>query len=769
MKTHGFVVGAVAAMTLLLGLAKVVAADDPFLWLEDRSSERATVWVAEQNTRSDAEFHADPRYQSYVDTAFDLFTSSDKLAYGYVQDGFVYNFWQDDAHNLGLWRRTTVASYKSDNPEWDTVLDFDALAREEGTNWVYSGADCMTGDINRCLISMSPDGGDAVVVREFDLTSRRFVEDGFKSPVSKSDITWYDSDTLMLMPAYRADEQLASGYPRTVKLWKRNTPISDAKMIFEAGPDDLSAYAYVAQDGPYSDLLVGRWLDFYRNETFLIGWDGAVRLLPLPSDATIQQHFDGQLVFSLRSDWRAPDGKTYAAGGLYSFDFQRWVAQDRFDAVETLIAPTERSAVLSSARTRDRLFVSLIDNVRGRVMSFARTDGGWTSTRVALPDNGDIAINHAESYGTSISFSYTDFLTPPSIVWSDDDGVTLHTIQSEEPRFDAAPYVSEQFVAISKDGTKIPYFVVRRKDQAGPAPTLLYGYGGFEESMTPWYSGIRGRLWLEQGNAWVLANIRGGGEFGPAWHQAAVKENRQHAYDDFAAIAEDLVARGVTTAKQLGIVGGSNGGLLTGVLLTQRPELFGAVISEVPLLDMLRYTLLPAGASWIAEYGDPAIPEEAAYIAKYSPYQNVRRETHYPPSLFLTSTADDRVHPGHARKMAALMQSQGHDALFHEETEGGHGGGGDLRRQAAYYASEYLFLQRELEGNEVMQLANPTETSNRDISLDAGSTPALECDLLDAMDKSAAMQVNVTSSQRTRRTELMRLCARIGYSPPASR
>jgi prolyl oligopeptidase len=478
--------------------------------------------------------------------------------------------------------------------------------------------------------------------------------------------------------------------------------------------------------------------------------------LPIPDDALIQQHFQGQLVFSLRSDWQSPDGQQLTVGGLYSFDFRRWVETGVLDPIEALYVPTAKSAVLSTARTRERLYVSLIDNVRGRVTAFDRKESKWQSSPIALPDNGDVAINHADPDGASISFSYTDLLTPASLIWSEDDGTTLATIMSGKERFDASPLIAEQYEARSKDGTMIPYFVVRPREQKGPAPALLYGYGGFETSMTPWYSGLRGRLWLEQGNLWALANIRGGGEFGPAWHQAAVKGNRQRAYDDFAAVAEDLVRRGLTTSKQLGVQGGSNGGLLTGVMLTQRPELFGAVISEVPLLDMLRYTLLPAGASWIAEYGDPEIPEEAAYLAKYSPYQNVRPDAAYPPALFLTSTADDRVHPGHARKMAAKMQDQGHRALFYEETQGGHGGGGDLRRQAAYVAGEYLFLQRSLEGAEPKPLATAPAAVDR-AALEEAEARLRDCLDVDPMDK-ASTDAAVSPVQRSARIVLTHRC-----------
>ena len=734
------------AVLLLSMICAASAADDPYLWLEERNGDKATAWVAEQNAKTTAELKSDPRYEAYVDKAVELFTASDVIAYGYAQGGYIYNFWQDGDHNLGVWRRTSPASYKSAAPDWETLIDFDVLAAAEGKDWVFSNADCLGPAYKRCLISMSPDGGDALEYREFDLTTKSFVKDGFFSPVSKSELSWFDDDTLILAPAYEEEQKTSSGYPRTIQLWRRGTPVAEAETVYEAGLDDGWAFAYVADDGDFHDLIIGRGIDFYNSETLVRMPGGIVVRVPIPDDAIVQQHFHGQLVFSLRNPWHTFDGQDLPAGGLYSLDFQKWAASGESAAIETLLAPSPKVAVVATARTKNALFVSTVDNVRGRVSAFERVGGKWQSRTVALPDNGDISITSADDEGSAVAFSFTGFLTPPSLIWSEDDGRTLQTIKSDVARFDASPYVSEQYEATSKDGTKVPYFVVRRKDLKGPVPTLLYGYGGFEESMTPSYSGLRGQLWLGQGNLWALANIRGGGEFGPEWHQAAVKENRQKAYDDFAAVAEDLEKRGFTTPKQLGIVGGSNGGLLTGVLLTQRPELFGAVISEVPLLDMLRYTLLPAGASWIAEYGDPDIPEEAAYIAKYSPYQNVKPDVTYPPVLFLTSTADDRVHPGHARKMAAKMIDQGHDVLFYEETEGGHTGGGDLRRQAAYVASEYLFLQRELEGSEKKPLPTPTEAARGADTADA--TPAVDCRRLDAMEGGAARQVDLSAAQR---------------------
>lgn len=675
------------------------AADDPFLWLEDRTSRQALDWVHRQNEITVGELQGDPSYQATFQTALDLMTAEDNIAIGAALNGCVYNFWQDKINVLGLWRRTTVASYKTEKPEWETIIDFDALSAKEGVKWVFGGASRLYPDFNRCLLSMSPDGGDASEMREFDIETKSFVEDGFRAPASKSGFGWLDKDTVIVSAAFEEADKTQSGYPRVVKLWKRGTALEDATPIFEAEKEDLAAGAALEFDGDRRYLVLARTLNFFASHIFLRLPSGENRRLPLPDDMTDSAIFRDQLVFGVRSPWTTPDGVVCKPDGLYSLDLARWVETGALGPVETVLEPAHRVSIAGIARTQDRLFISLMDNVRGKVVVCERNNGTWSLKSVALPENGNVGIAHAEHFGASVSFSFTDFLTPSSIVWSDDDGATLATVKSQPARFDASPFISEQFEARSKDGTMIPYFVVRRRDQDGPVPTLLYGYGGFEVPLLPGYAGVRGRLWLEKGNAYVQANIRGGGEFGPNWHQAALKANRQNAFDDFAAVAQDVVKRGIATPATLGIQGGSNGGLLTGVSLTQHPELFGAVIIEVPLLDMLRYTELPPGASWTAEYGDPAKPDEAAWLAAYSPYQHVSTDAAYPPVLLTTSTADDRVHPGHARKMAARLQAAGHDkTLFFEETEGGHGGRGDRRPQAAQAAMKYVFLQRALSG-----------------------------------------------------------------------
>ncbi|MER8826900.1 prolyl oligopeptidase family protein [Mesorhizobium sp. M0938] len=674
-------------------------AEDPFLWLEDRTGKEALDWVHRQNAVTTGELQGDPSYQAAFQTALDLMTAEDNIAVGSALNGHVYNFWQDKTNVLGLWRRTTVASYKTDKPQWETIIDFDMLSAKEGVKWVFSGASRLYPDFTRCLLSMSPDGGDASEMREFDIDTKSFVEGGFRAPASKSGFGWLDKDTVIVSAAFEEDEKTQSGYPRVVKLWQRGTRLEDATPIFEAQKQDLAAGGSLEYDGDKRHLFLTRTLDFFASHSFLRLPSGQNKRIPLPDDVTDTALFRDQFVFGVRSPWTAPDGTLCQPDGLYSLDFARWIETGALDQVETVLQPAQRVSIAGIARTQDRLFINLMDNVRGKVVVCERNHDSWSLEPVALPENGNVGIAHAEHFGSSVSFSFTDFLTPSSIIWSDDNAATLMTVKSQPARFDSASLVSEQFEARSKDGTMIPYFVVRRRDQDGPVPTLLYGYGGFEVPLLPGYAGVRGRLWLEKGNAYVQANIRGGGEFGPNWHQAALKANRQKAFDDFAAVAQDLVKRGIATPATLGIQGGSNGGLLTGVSLTQHPELFGAVIIDVPLLDMLRYTELPPGSSWMAEYGDPAKPEEAAWLAAYSPYQHVKTDAAYPPVLLTTSTADDRVHPGHARKMAARLQAAGHaNTLFFEETEGGHGGRGDRRPQAAQAAMKYVFLQRALNG-----------------------------------------------------------------------
>lgn len=679
--------------------ASTPEANDPFLWLEEVRSDEAMAWVNKQNEATTGLLKSDPSYQKDFDIALDLMTAEDNIVIGAQVAGKVYNFWQDKKNQLGLWRRTSPASYKTDKPDWETIIDFDALAAKEGVKWVFSGAARLYPDFSRALLSMSPDGGDASEMREFDIETKQFVDGGFRAPASKSSYGWLDIDTVIVNAALEPADQTTSGYPRVVKLWKRGTPLETAEPIFEIPREELAAGAGVDHDGDKTYIFASRVRDFFNGKGFLRMPDGEFRHIPLPDDVVNSSLFKGQLIFGVRTPWTAPGGVQCVPDALYSFDFEGWIASGDLGKIETVLPPKNRVSIAGAANTLDRLYIQLMDNVRGRVVAAERGPGGWQLFDIDLPENGNVGISHAETYGRSVSFTFTDFLTPASLIWSDDEGRTLSTIKSQPERFDASGLVSEQFEAKSKDGTMIPYFVVRPKEQAKPLPALLYAYGGFQVPLLPGYSGVRGKLWLEPGNVYVQASIRGGGEFGPDWHIAALRGKRQTAFDDFAAVAEDLAKRGITTPAQLAIQGGSNGGLLTGTAVTQHPELYGAAIIEVPLLDMLRYTLLPPGASWIAEYGDPANPEEAKALAAYSPYQNARAGAAYPPILLTTSTADDRVHPGHARKMAAKLQELGYEkTLYYEETEGGHGGRGDRTPQAAQTAMKFVFLKQTIGG-----------------------------------------------------------------------
>lgn len=668
---------------------------DPYLWLEDVLGERALQWVEERNAESRAALTQRPGFEPLRERLLAIFDSRERIPYVSKHGRHYYNFWRDAEHVRGIWRRTTPAEYAKAAPAWETVLDLDALAAAEGENWVWKGAVVLPRSNDRALVRLSRGGGDAVVVREFDLVANTWVEGGFALDEAKSDITWIDRDRVFVGTDFGPGTLTTSGYPRQVKLWHRGAPLADAALVYEAQPDDLEAVGVVAVEPESRHELIVRVITFYSRETFLRREDGTLTKLELPLDAEADLFHDHLLV-TLRTEWTV-GGETHPAGALLATELDGFLAGKREFA--RLFEPGPRKSLAGFSATRHHLILNELEDVRSRLYVLTPSGEGWE--RAALP---------APEYGTSSAFGIDplesdeyflnteDFLTPDSL-YHGTIGEPDRTLLKQLPAFfDSSGLKISQHEAVSPDGTRVPYFQVARADLPanGSAPTLLYGYGGFEVSLTPSYSPGVGAGWLEQGGVYVLANIRGGGEFGPAWHQAALKANRQRAYDDFIAVAEDLIRRGITSPPRLGIMGGSNGGLLVGAVLTQRPELFGAVVCQVPLLDMRRYHQLLAGASWMGEYGNPDVPEEWAYISKYSPYQNVRPGVEYPPTLFLTSTRDDRVHPGHARKMAARMQEQGHTLLYYENTEGGHAGAADNRQQAFMNALAYTFLRAEL-------------------------------------------------------------------------
>jgi prolyl oligopeptidase len=661
---------------------------DPFVWLEVVRGEKPLTWVAEQNKKSLAALKADPRYQRNYDSVLQVLDAPDRIPTGSLDHGFVYNFWQDAKNPKGIWRRATIADYANSSPHWQILLDVDALAKAEKENWVFEGAECAPKE-TRCLIRLSRGGGDAVVVREFDLKAKKLAKDGFHLVEAKTDASYLDDDTVLFASDFGKGSLTNSGYARIVKLWKRGTPIASARMLFEGKVTDVLASPATFHTSDGNSALVIRAVSFFENEYYAVDAAKAtVKKLPLPLSADVKGMIHSSLIATLRQDYADPaSGDHFAKGALMVF-------RDGYPP-QSLYAPAPRASVETVAVGRDGIYASITQNVIGSVHVFRHGEGGWTDRGVILPRGGAADVVSVNDFGPEAMFNFQSYLIPPTLYATDGESQP-NPIKSLPARFDASGLVTEQFEAASKDGTKIPYFVTRPKVLHGPAPTVLYGYGGFEISLTPGYSANFGRLWLTHGGIYVVANIRGGGEFGPAWHEAATKLNRQRAYDDFAAVAMDLEKRGLTTPKQLGIMGGSNGGLLVSTVMVQRPELFGAVVCQVPLTDMLAYTHIGAGASWEGEYGDPADPKMREYLLTYSPYQNVKPGVKYPPVFFVTATSDDRVTPVHARKMAARMEAQGHDVIFFENTDGGHSAAADHKQAAEMWALSFVYLAGKL-------------------------------------------------------------------------
>jgi prolyl oligopeptidase len=684
---------AVLTAAAAYGAAESKPMNDPYLWLEDIHGAKPLAWVKEQNAKSLAVLKSDPRYQENYDFSLKVLDATDRIPTGSLDHQFVFNFWQDKEHPKGVWRRTTIAGYATPNPAWETLIDLDALASGEKENWVWKGAQC-DGALSRCLVNLSRGGGDAVVVREFDLAAKSFVTDGFTLPEAKSSAILLDDGSVLFGTDFGSGSMTTSGYPNVVKLWKRGEKIAGAQTQFEGKLSDVSSAGTYLRDGARQVPLINRAPGFFENENFLKGADGRWWKIPLPDFAVLQGLHHGQLLVSLRQDWQAPDGTALAKGTLFSVAFDKLQETRKLPPVSVIYTPGPRSAIDGVSTGRDAVYASVYDNVVGSVHAFRFADGKWSDKKLELPPGGSTTVISTNNFGPEAFFGFESFLKPSALYLS--EGGAPEEIKSLPPRFDAAGLETVQYEATSKDGTKIPYFVTRPKALKGPAPTVLYGYGGFEISETPAYVASFGKLWVAKGGVYVVANIRGGGEFGPAWHEAALKTHRQRAYDDFAAVAADLLQRKIATAAKLGIYGGSNGGLLVSTVMTQHPELLGAVVCAVPLIDMLRYTQIGAGASWIAEYGDPADPRMAAYIRSYSPYQNVSAKKTYPPVFFVTATSDDRVTPAHARKMAAKMMAQGHSVLFYENTDGGHAAAADHRQSAARTALMLVYFAREL-------------------------------------------------------------------------
>ncbi|KOU58414.1 prolyl oligopeptidase family serine peptidase [Streptomyces sp. IGB124] len=668
--------------------------DDPYLWLEDVSGETALAWVRERNAETVDALTGDPGFKVLEQEMREVLDDDGRIPYVFRRGRHLYNFWQDADHVRGLWRRTTLEEYRTDRPAWEVLLDLDGLADAEGEKWAWAGSRVLAPEHRHALVLLSRDGADACVVREFDLETLEFVPDGFTVAEAKTRIGWIDHDRVWIGTDFGPGSMSTSGYPLQVRRWRRGTPLEDAELVYEGRPSDLSASGWHDDTPGFERDFVHRQIDFWNQQLFLLPEDaaGPPAKIDVPDDAGASVHREW-LTVTTKTPWLG-----HPAGSLLAFDFAAFQAGSR-DA-EVLFTPDERTALAGYSWTRNHLILSTRADVSSAMELLTPGPDGWS--RAPLPGLPPLSTASVTCTDPDVGDEYfhhvSGFLQPSTLyrgtAGGEDDS---EPVKQGPALFDTAGLTVSQFFAASADGTRVPYFVVGPQQRSGPGPTLLYGYGGFEVSMVPSYSAVTGRAWLARGGTYVVAGIRGGHEYGPGWHRAALGANRVRAYEDFAAVARDLVARDITTAAQLGIEGGSNGGLLMGAMLTREPELFGAVVAHVPLLDMLRFHKLLAGASWIAEYGDPDDPADRPHLEDISPYHRIRTDgPAYPPLLLLTSTRDDRVHPGHARKMAARLREAGHPVLFHEHIGGGHAGATDHRQTAFNEALVHTFLWERL-------------------------------------------------------------------------
>ena len=680
---------------ILIKSQTILAQDeDPYLWLEDIDGARAMEFVKQQNKITLDKLSTEKEYQNIFSKALEIYNSPDRIVYPTTYGEYVYNFWQDKEHERGIWRRTTKASYISGNAVWEILLDIDEMARMDNIKWVYKGEEGLSPRYDRFLISLSKGGGDAAIIKEFDVNTKSFIKNGFYMDEAKGHAIYQDENTLIVSTDFGKGSLTTSGYPRQVKIWKRGTLIKDAQLLFEGDTTDVGSWLTLLKDGDTKYVLVIRAISFYANEYFVPVNNKLVKL-DIPDDSQPSTVLKNQLVLSLKSDWNV-NGKTYKQGSLISLNFTSLLKGKK--EIQVILDLEDLQSVSEVSNTKNKLLVNLLKNVKNELYIYSFDQGKWGKAKVNTPDFGTIAIKDPDEFSDQYFFSFSNFITPPTLYLANAGDNSSKPYKSLPAYFDGSKYKVEQFNAKSKDGTMIPYFVVGAKDMKynSSNPTLLYAYGGFEVSEVPFYSGTIGNAWLNHGGVFILANIRGGGEFGPKWHQAGLKEKRQNIYDDFHAVAEDLIAKKITSNKNLGIIGGSNGGLLVGVAFTQRPDLYQAVVCQVPLLDMKRYNKLLAGASWMDEFGDPDKAEEWEYIKKYSPYHNLKKDAKYPEVLFTTSTRDDRVHPGHARKMVAKMIAMGHPVYYYENVEGGHAGSSTNEQWAKSAAIEYSYLLMKL-------------------------------------------------------------------------
>ncbi len=674
------------------------ADDAEHFYLEEVLGEKALGEVRKWNDRTLKRLTSDPRFAKMEEQALAIVNSKDKIPYVSYRKGEAHNFWQDATHIRGIWRKTSLDSYLTTSPKWETILDIDALAKSEGKNWVYQGNACLSPDYNLCMITLSDGGKDASIQREFDLKAKSFVGDGFVTNESKGGSSWLDKNTQITGLDFGPGTMTDSGYPMTVRLWKRGQKLSDSLEFMRGEKTDVGLWGGVLERNDGSrEIFVTRSITFFESESFWVprkdGVPQAPVKLPIPKKSNLGGDFKDQILLTLNEDWR-----DFKSGDLVSFSLNEFMKTQQIGAVNLVYRPDEKSSLAGYGITKSKVLISISRDVKSMAYAFDWDQKNWTSTPLDFPANGTVSIGATNDKEDLAFISSESFLSPDTL-WTLDTGKLEKAKAKALPAwFDASKMVAEQFFSTSKDGTKVPYFVVRNKSTKmdGKNPTLLYGYGGFEVSMSPGYSAINGKLWLEQGGVYVLSNIRGGGEYGPKWHQAGLKTNRQRIYDDFISIAEDLIRKKITSPKHLGIEGGSNGGLLMGVMFTQRPDLFNAIICSVPLLDMLRYDKLLAGASWVGEYGSPSDPVEGAFLKSISPYHNIKANVKYPEIFFVTSTKDDRVHPGHARKMAKRLEDMGYNFLYYENIDGGHSAAANLKETARRVSLQYTYLLQKL-------------------------------------------------------------------------
>ncbi|MFK7756957.1 MAG: prolyl oligopeptidase family protein [Flavobacteriales bacterium] len=680
---------------LIIGITHTMTAqEDKFLWLEEVDSKESLEFVTDLNGATEKKLMAEESYESIYHKGLAIYNSAERIAYPGIRGNYVYNFWKDKIHVRGIWRRCSVESYTSGNPKWETLLDIDKLSEKDGEKWVYKGANGLYPNYDRFLIQLSKGGGDAIIIKEFDIKTKQFIEDGFFIDESKGGASYIDKNTLLVGSDFGEGTMTTSGYPNQVRVWKRGTPLESAELIYEGNITDVGTWGGVVRDGDKAYISITQATTFYTSKKLV--WENEkIIKLNLPEDAQLSGVLNNQLLVELKSDWKVKS-KVYNTGTLLSLNMVKMLKNEK--EISVVLQPDEFSSISGISTTKDKLLINVLSNVTGQLWIYSFENGTWKSRKVDAPDFGSISIAGTSELNNKYFFDFENFLTPSTLYYADAEKNTFKPFKSLPEFFDASAYEITQFKAKSKDGTLVPYFMVSSKNmkKSGTNPTLVYAYGGFEVSISPYYAATYGVSWLENGGVMVLANIRGGGEYGPKWHQGGLKEKRQNVFDDLYAVTEDLIAKKITSPNHLGVMGGSNGGLLVGVAFTQRPDLYNAVVCQVPLLDMKRFNKLLAGASWMGEYGNPDVPEEWKYISKYSPYHNLNKDTDYPEVFFYTSTRDDRVHPAHARKMAAKMQEMGHAFYYYENMEGGHAGSSTNEQRAHSNAMTFAYLLKKL-------------------------------------------------------------------------